>query len=80
MKNIGAMLKERAGVSPQLEAYVEPSANVGSAFFRNFAPKVPEMSSAFVKVGRTAEKWTPVLRHSMRAESVNPNTAYLLAQ
>ena len=28
MKNIGAMLKERAVVSPQLEAYVEPSANV----------------------------------------------------
>jgi len=28
MKNIGAMLKERAVVSPQLEAYVEPSANL----------------------------------------------------
>ena len=28
MKNIGVMLKERAVVSPQLEAYVEPSANV----------------------------------------------------
>ena len=28
MKNIGAMLKQRAVVSPQLEAYVEPSANV----------------------------------------------------
>ena len=27
MKNIGAMLKERAVVSPQIEAYVEPSAN-----------------------------------------------------
>ena len=28
VKNIGTMLKERAVVSPQLEAYVEPSANV----------------------------------------------------
>ena len=28
MKNIGAMLNQRAVVSPQLEAYVEPSANV----------------------------------------------------
>jgi len=28
MKNIGVMLKQRAVVSPQLEAYVEPSANV----------------------------------------------------
>jgi acyl-CoA synthetase (AMP-forming)/AMP-acid ligase II len=28
MKNIGAMLKQRAVVSPELEAYVEPSANV----------------------------------------------------
>jgi acyl-CoA synthetase (AMP-forming)/AMP-acid ligase II len=28
MKNIGAMLKQRAVVSPQLEAYVEPSADV----------------------------------------------------
>ncbi|MBV8178406.1 MAG: AMP-binding protein, partial [Mycobacterium sp.] len=28
MNNIGAMLKQRAVVSPQLEAYVEPSANV----------------------------------------------------
>ena len=28
MKNIGAMLKQRSVVSPQLEAYVEPSANV----------------------------------------------------
>src|SRR5262249_14809174 len=28
MKNIGAMLKQRAVISPQLGAYVEPSANV----------------------------------------------------
>jgi acyl-CoA synthetase (AMP-forming)/AMP-acid ligase II len=28
MKNIGAMLKQRAVVSPRLEAYIEPSANV----------------------------------------------------
>src|ERR1700739_1345265 len=28
MKNIGATLKQRAVVSPQLEAYVEPSTNV----------------------------------------------------
>jgi len=28
MKNIGTMLKQRAVISPQLEAYVEPSANV----------------------------------------------------
>ena len=28
MKNIGAVLKQRAVVSPQLEAYVEPSANL----------------------------------------------------
>ena len=28
MKNIGSMLRQRATVSPRLEAYVEPSANV----------------------------------------------------
>ena len=28
MKNIGSMLRQRAIVSPQLEAYVEPSTNV----------------------------------------------------
>src|SRR6478735_3871081 len=28
MKNIGSMLRQRATVSPQLEAYVEPSTNV----------------------------------------------------
>lgn len=27
MKNIGAMLKQRAHISPRLQAYVEPSTN-----------------------------------------------------
>src|SRR5258705_10082704 len=52
----------------------------GSALFSSFAPDVPATSSVLVKVGSTEEKWTPVSRYSMRAESVNPSTAYLLAQ
>lgn len=52
----------------------------GSAFLTPLTPDVPAISSVFTNVGLTTENFTPDRRYSMRAASVKPTTACLLAQ
>ena len=68
------------GVAGSIRSAVARAISWGSALRSPLAPAVPDTSSVLVKVGRTVDSWTPDLRYSCRAASVNPMTANLVPQ
>ena len=75
-----ALVTRTRGLGWAISSTIASAISPGSAFRNPLAPWVPEMSSVLTNVGNTIENFTPAVRYSSRAESVNATTACLLAQ